>query len=184
MRSPIVTLREAKFLDPDNRTRLERRWRGGSGRGRAAWLLCNPSGADDDVDDSTICRVIRLSERQGHSDASIVNLWPFVATDPSDLWAALDAGVFTDELRLANMLAIEAAAQDAETLYVAFGREPIERFRPHVRVAAEIFSRGGSREVLCFSAEEQTYPVHPSARGRSGIPRDRSPRRWKCPSAA
>lgn len=54
-------------------------------RGRACWIMLNPSTADADFDDPTIRRCIRFTEGFGKGELVVVNLCAFRATKPREL---------------------------------------------------------------------------------------------------
>lgn len=84
---------------------LTRRW--GDGK-PVVWVMLNPSTADAEVDDPTITRCIRFTERWGYQAMTVVNLFAFRATDPRRLKTARDpVGPFNDT---AIMDAISEAA--------------------------------------------------------------------------
>src|SRR4030095_16779832 len=64
------------------RYRLGRR--GGEGPA-VAFVLLNPSTADDEVDDPTVRRCIDFARRLGFGGLELVNLYAYVATDPAEL---------------------------------------------------------------------------------------------------
>lgn len=53
--------------------------------GTICWVMCNPSTADDSVDDNTIRKVKSFSWREGFRDLVVVNLFAARATKPVDL---------------------------------------------------------------------------------------------------
>lgn len=75
------------------RFRLDYRWSPGP-----LWAFCllNPSvgggGQTSDNLDPTLRRCMGFARAGGAGAMAIVNLSPFVGTDPADLWAALDRG--------------------------------------------------------------------------------------------
>jgi len=64
------------------RYRLDRWWGDGP---RVVWVMLNPSTADADVDDPTIRRVMRFSKDWGYDGCTVVNVYAWRATKPSDL---------------------------------------------------------------------------------------------------
>lgn len=65
---------------------LWRRW--DLSRPRALFIMLNPSTADADTDDPTIRRCIGFAKAWGFGGLRVVNLYPFRATKPEDLWKA------------------------------------------------------------------------------------------------
>lgn len=52
------------------------------------FIMLNPSTADAEVDDPTIRRCIGFAKAWGMGGIRVVNLYPFRATKPEDLWKA------------------------------------------------------------------------------------------------
>jgi len=65
---------------------LWRRW--DKTKPRACFIMLNPSTADAEVDDPTIRRCIGFARAWGLGGIRVVNLYPFRATKPADLWRA------------------------------------------------------------------------------------------------
>ena len=64
------------------RYRLGRRW---GASPTVAFVLLNPSTADDERDDPTVRRCVDFARRLGFGGLEVVNLYAYVATDPDDL---------------------------------------------------------------------------------------------------
>ena len=69
------------------RYRLERRWAPGF---TVTWVMLNPSTADASTDDATLKRISGFSRRMGFGRLIVVNLYAYRATEPRDLWRAVD----------------------------------------------------------------------------------------------
>lgn len=84
-----VALARSAVISEDGlyRYRLDRRWGYGP---RVAWIMLNPSTADSEAEDATSRRVQAFSRRWGFSALTVVNLYAWRATDPTDLWTAQD----------------------------------------------------------------------------------------------
>lgn len=178
-RDPFEPRRTARFISPDDRSirfHLGRYWGTGT---VAAWLLWNPSYANEDRDDRTIERVIALSRSFGHDGAEVVNLWPVVTPSPSELWALLKDGAHAGDVRAENLGTIEETAGRADARFVAFGAAAGRRDPRHVREALERF--GPVDGLLCLARNTQGWPRHPSARGRYRVPDDCVPIAWEPP---
>lgn len=69
------------------RYRLTRKW--GNGK-RCGFIMLNPSTADATVDDPTIRRCMRFARDWGCAELVVVNLFAYRATNPQDLYNAVD----------------------------------------------------------------------------------------------
>ena len=71
-------------LSPDRkyRRRLDRWWAEGP---RVAWLMCNPSLADEVRDDPTVRKCVGFTMRWGFPGLTIINPFDLVCTNPADL---------------------------------------------------------------------------------------------------
>lgn len=78
-------------ISPDGRYRytLWRRWAEGI---PLVFVMLNPSTADANVDDPTIRRCISFAKREGFGAIEVINLYPYRATKPADLVAAIKVG--------------------------------------------------------------------------------------------
>ena len=84
----VVSDNRGAELSPDGiyRYLLWRRW--DADLPRALFVMLNPSTADAEVDDPTIRRCIGFAKSWGMGGIRVVNLYPFRATKPADLWKA------------------------------------------------------------------------------------------------
>ncbi len=168
----------AATLEHDDLCRLDliRRWSDGP---LAAWLMLNPSKADGEVDDPTSLRVIHFSRAAGAGAAMIVNVYPWRATDPVDMFRALRQGLISPEMLSDNAGAIARVSAMASIHFAAFGvNGNVHAF--HMDRALRHFSPL-DRPLLCLGTSPAGWPLHPLARGKFAIPNDRQPQQWTRP---
>lgn len=80
-----------------------------------AWIMLNPSTADETEDDRTISRVIDFSRRWGYGSALVVNLFGFRTPSPALLRRARDpVGPSNDE-------SVAATVRQSQATIVAWG---------------------------------------------------------------
>jgi hypothetical protein len=131
------------------RYRLGRRW----GRGpRIAFVLLNPSTADELVDDPTIRRCIGFAQRAGFGGLEIVNLYAYRATKPVDLRRA---GYLVGPDNDAH---IAAAMAVSRKVVLAWGGQARDMERQ-----AAIFRllREAHRLPYCLRVTGDGFPEHP-----------------------
>lgn len=141
------------------------RWALEYGWGTAPALIVigqNPSKASRDRTDPTVIRCARRAHRMGLGGLLMLNLFPFVATDPADLWAAGEQ----PEEELRNLATIEAALdlRGAATVIFAPGGDPHPR---HAAMAAKVeaIARGCGVTLHCLGTTAAGLPRHPSRLG-------------------
>jgi hypothetical protein len=77
-------IRDAVFSQGHvHRWRLSRSW--APEKGTACWIGANPSVAGKDYDDPTCTRIISFTESFGYGRMILVNISPFISTDPRKL---------------------------------------------------------------------------------------------------
>lgn len=89
MTSTLFGAASSAVLSPDGlyRYSLYRRWSPGP---MATFLMCNPSTADAEVNDPTIVRCTNFAKSWGCGGLYAGNAYAWRATDPHELWAAID----------------------------------------------------------------------------------------------
>lgn len=123
----------------------------GATRGAVAFVMLNPSTADETANDPTVRRCIGFAARWGYTRLIVGNAYAWRSTDPDALWSAADP-VGPD-----NDRHLEQIARDAELVVCAWGAHA----KPH-RVAAvrhAIERAGRQPHALAFTAAGQ--PRHP-----------------------
>ena len=127
---------------------LDRQW--ATSGPHIAWVLLNPSTADEHKDDPTIRRCINFSKDWGYGSARIVNIFAFRATKPTDLFAA------SRPVGPANSRSIKAAAARADIVILAWGVHGsyIDRGRAVLNLLDDF-------NLQCLGVTKDGHPKHP-----------------------
>ncbi|UKJ74535.1 DUF1643 domain-containing protein [Azospirillum brasilense] len=167
------------------RSTLVRRWAPGP---LVAWLMCNPSTADDLRDDPTSWRVIEFTHAWGYPGAIIVNFAPFRSSKPAELWPWLnwqDNGPDWQarDAWQANLGTVEKAARGAALRVVAFGAEIVRRQPVMLDTVLEAFGQpsdvDADERLHCLATNDEGSPRHPLARGKWRVPDGAKPQPWQ-----
>lgn len=143
------------LIEGEHRYRLWRQWGPTeelANGGRVAFVMLNPSTADATKDDPTIRRCIGYAKAFGAGALDVVNLYAFRATNPTDLYAALDP-VGPD-----NDAHIVEVARAAEVTICAWGAHPFARARSQ-RVKDLLVS--ARVKLRCLHKTKSGEPAHP-----------------------
>ncbi|MFH5925009.1 DUF1643 domain-containing protein [Roseomonas xinghualingensis] len=166
-----VVSRAEFSADGRYRTVLERRWDGrpfGS-PGVCAWIMMNPSTADEMVDDPTVRRARDFTRRWGFGAMMVLNAFALRATKPTMLLEC------EDPVGPGNDSAIAEWAARAERVVVAWGLPP-KPLRWRGAQVASILARAGVKP-LALKVTASGEPSHPLY-----IAGDTQPRPWSPPS--
>ncbi|HEY8613412.1 MAG TPA: DUF1643 domain-containing protein [Roseomonas sp.] len=168
-----VVSRAEFSADGRYRTVLERRWDGlpfGS-PGVCAWIMMNPSTADENVDDPTVRRARDFTRRWGFGAMVVLNAFALRATRPAMLLES------DDPVGPGNDAAIADWAARADRVVVAWGLPP-KKLRGRALELAAILARAGAKPMaLKVTADGQ--PGHPLY-----IAGDTEPKPWEAPGGA
>ena len=152
------------------RYRLTRKWLFGSGN--VLWVMLNPSTADETSDDPTIRRITKFSKAWGYSELTVVNLYPFRATDPKDCkkWSNyLENGpdwYARDAMENNRYHHVEKCAESADLIVAAWGRAWDDDWAEYI---IETLQSSG-KPIFCLDVTKDGYPKHPLARGAHRVP--------------
>lgn len=134
------------------RWRLWRRWSDGP---LMVFCMLNPSTADAEIDDPTIRRCMSFARREGLAGISVVNLFPWRATDPKDLTIAA-AEHKPVRMRRERDQHIRAALVDAK------GRPPVAAWGSHRLAQREApFVLPLAADWHCLGRTKDGSPRHP-----------------------
>lgn len=120
------------------------------GSGLVLWVMLNPSTADATINDPTIVRIIRFSDRLGFARAAVVNLFALRATDPRNLRLA------GDPVGPENDAHIERMAREADSIILGYGADPMAADR-----AASVRALLAGRKLHCLGKMKGGAPRHP-----------------------
>jgi hypothetical protein len=169
---PPVVINRAAGLSADGvyRYTLNRWWRDGP---TVAWVMLNPSTADEDVDDPTVLRCIKWSLAWGFGGMCIPNLFALRTTDPHGL------GAHRDPVGPEWSETFHLQVDTSDTVVAAWGNNVPAGHDLHVhRVKRLMRDRG----AVCLGKTLRGEPVHPLARGKHRVPDDVTPTRYWSPS--
>lgn len=146
------------------RYRLTRRIDGQPASLGMTFVMLNPSTADADINDQTIRRCMGYARRAGCGQLTVVNLYAYRATFPSDLRDAAEAGV--DVVGPENLYYVDEAMRTG-LIVVAWGANAATC--PPTPVAALLANWSG--QLWCIGTTKDGHPRHPSRGGYQDLVR-------------
>lgn len=153
----------------------------------ASWLMLNPSDADAERDDPTTVRVTKFTRAWGYDGWVIVNVYPFISSDPREIWARANWQAngpdwySRDDLQ-ANAADIEEVGRVSALRMVAFGTQPFERDEVWLEQCLERYQQPGEMSdgtLWCLGRTQGGAPIHPLARGKYRVPDSARPVVWR-----
>ena len=153
---PGLKLQRAEFSSCGlYRYRLWREW--GDPTHRCAFVMLNPSTADDDQDDPTVRRCIQFAKDWGFGALDVANIFAYRSTDPKALYKLVDP------IGPNNDAAIKHIVSAATRVIVAWGLHG--KLRDRGVIALQMISaamRNRLAEPLALKVSETTgQPYHP-----------------------
>ena len=117
-----------------------------------AFVMLNPSTANEEADDPTIRRCIAFARAWGYGGIHVVNLYALVSTDPEKLLSEPDSiGGVTDDY-------LEMAAFTTSKVIVAWGNHGADNQR-RVDSVIKILTR--FQDIYCLGKNQNGQPKHP-----------------------
>lgn len=133
------------------RYRLERTW--APELPRAAFILLNPSTADETNDDPTIRRCIGYAKAWGYGGLVLGNIFALRSTDPAALYG------HPDPVGPDNDMHLMAIAESSSAIVCGWGAHGVERKRG-ARVL-EMIRQGPGRRAMALKMTKGGQPGHP-----------------------
>jgi hypothetical protein len=128
-----------------------------------AWVMLNPSTADEENDDPTIRRVKAFTAREGYGRLVVVNLFAKRCTDPKLLFADGDP---TGPLNGETLVRVLGKADAVVAAWGSFWSSlPAHRRVPRPNV--ELMAQHTGKQMLCLGTTASGDPKHPLYIGRS-----------------
>ena len=137
------------------RTLLWRTFAIGGDAAPLAFVMLNPSTADESKNDPTIRRCLGFAHREGAGGIIVANLSPYRTPYPRDLDDARDAGI--DVLRWHDNYAALRTARSHGPMVLAWGAGIRDWLRPMADDARAIAGHG----ALCLGKTKRGEPRHP-----------------------
>ena len=139
----------------DRRYRYQLTRRVGFGDRTVAFLMLNPSTANEVRNDRTVRRCINYANAWGFGWLIVTNVSPLRATDPREMLAA---GPEPEEVRRENDRSILEAASLAELVVAAYGADGSAEGRDEH--AVNLLTDAGVA-VMCLGLTKEGAPRHP-----------------------
>ncbi|SFV31428.1 hypothetical protein SAMN05216456_1338 [Devosia crocina] len=141
------------------RYRLERRWGDGA---QVAFIMLNPSTADEENNDPTIRRCISYAKHWGFGGLLIGNIFAFRSTDPKGLYSAPDPiGPENDDWldTIANQAAAIVCGWGVHGAYQARGRAVLDRLSHRKPMALKLTADGHPGHPLYLRKDLEPEPI-------------------------
>lgn len=159
-----------------------RLWRSDGPGPRLGWLLMNPSNAGETADDPTVHAIRRYSRSWGYAGDVVMNLVPFVTSNPIEadrMVAAAERRDLPSEIALGDLMRMNEhhlaiVAHEVDAWVLGWGI-PGERWPTAIRHALSAIKLAGARRgeprILCaLAVTARGAPQHPLARGTHRVP--------------
>lgn len=154
-------IQKSADLEGSYRYRLDRWW--GPGK-RLVFVMLNPSTADALKDDQTIKRCMYFARREKCDGITVVNLFAWRTTFPSELRKALADG--HDIVGPRNLETIREVTAGRSDVVLAWGQMSFKDADRYNEVLRKTFAAMPERiDFLCLGATANESPRHPSRLG-------------------
>lgn len=145
---------------PRYRFDLQRRVATG-GEFRVVFVMLNPSSADETHDDPTLRRCRGFAASWGATELAVVNLFPWIASNPADL-GAREARGYDIRRGLLNEAFVEYHLLRADRVVAAWGGWSRRVACRHIlNVVSSAALRSSADGVQCLGVNQNGTPKHP-----------------------
>lgn len=121
---------------------------------KAMFVLINPSKADVVRVDNTFCNLVNESVDRGFGSAVLVNLFPYMATNPKELVGKYQLGASE------NLHAIKSQAELADAIFIAWGTEAKKYRSKKSEVLSILKDHIETKEIMCWFDKNSIFPKH------------------------
>lgn len=139
---------------------------------RLVTCMLNPSTADHEKNDPTVKTLIHFGQLWGFGGLHIVNDRAYRASTTAELYLADEQ--IGPENRAYLIRACTYARATSGKVLVAWGNADAGKTFTEIALRAKL-------ELICLGTTKSGAPLHPMARGKNRIPRDRMPTIWEPP---
>lgn len=149
---------KAKFSkDRKFRFYLDKIW--DENKPKALFILMNPSKATCLKLDNTVCNIMNYCIDAGYGQMRLVNLFPLMATSPTELSGNLQ------KKKNENNTEIITSLKLADTIYVAWGTE--DKYKTRKREVEQMLLDYQHSRIRCWKDESGEYPKHLRIMGKN-----------------
>jgi hypothetical protein len=155
---PVIIESDALLSkDKEYRYWLKRVW--DKNKQMVAFLMLNPSCADEHVSDPTIDNCVKLADFNGFGGMWIVNLFAYREPKKGELKKEkYPIGIDNDKH-------ITSVFSQVSTIVLAYGNPDVKTVKNRIQ---DIMSFIGVQSKLCISKTNDGYPLHPGMQGLNG----------------
>jgi len=128
-----------------------------------AFVMLNPSTADEHVDDPTIRRCVGFAKREGFCGIRVANLFPFRSTDPKGLLDCGVSGLCSTEEEMSAWRGVTYGPRTCTTV-VAWGSPRSGSLRTLIENKARLFTAWAHTfdiALHCLGTTKDGHPRHP-----------------------
>ena len=125
---------------------------------KCTFIMLNPSTADAEIDDPTIRRCIGFAKKFGCEKLSVVNLFPFRATDPKELRIVTNKINGEDDFKNYGFIIKECKSSDI--VICAWGSNKSASFNGYDKEFVQRLKEE-KVELFCLKKSLKECPCHP-----------------------